>query len=411
MALSPSTLFDMTVSGHPWVMNRPFPAVLAALLLAASAATGWTETPTAFGELTGIARPSDIGIPPVGETKTVPACDGKCERELPASDIVAVLASYPEVARGVPVVGIGPNAGMPGQAVEWVPIPGGVFAMGAEGCTNNNGVKIALPIHDVQINGFEMSKTLVTVEQYQECVIQGQCTEPSTSVPQMAPEARVLCNWGKEGRQRHPVNCVDWKQANQYARFKGARLPSESEWEYAARSGGKKRNYPWGNEEPTCDKAVMYGNGDYGCGSGGTMPVCSKPAGNTDQGLCDMAGNVWQWVQNTYQDSYRGAPTDGGAFEAAGSRRVLRGGSLNGGPVFADGTQVTPVYAPHREVKILDLWSVQHRDNGKVISHLVTPARVVGTLRTHFRAPGDPGERRFDIGFRLARSAAQAALR
>ena len=59
------------------------------------------------------------------------------------------------------------------------------------------------------------------------------------------------------------------------------------------------------------------------------MPVCSKPAGNTVQGLCDMAGNVWQWVQDKHQNSYHGAPVDGTAFEGSGRGRVIRGGSFH----------------------------------------------------------------------------------
>jgi len=156
-----------------------------------------------------------------------------------------------------------------------------------------------------------MSKTDVTVEQYAECVIKGECTEPVTG---------DYCNWGKAGRQLHPVNCVDWNQAQAYAKFKGARLPSEAEFEYAATSGGRNQKYPWGNQEPTSELAVFNTNS--------TMPVCSKPNGNTAQGLCDMAGNVWQWVQDKYQDSYKGATVDGSAVEGTGSDRVIRGGSF-----------------------------------------------------------------------------------
>lgn len=181
------------------------------------------------------------------------------------------------------------------------------------------GFEDAKPVHEVSIKTFQMAKTAVTVAQYAECVIKGACTEPA---------AGEYCNWGKPGRGSHPVNCVDWNQAQAYAKFKGARLPSEAEFEYAATSGGKNQKYPWGNDEPTCDKAVMRGNGGYGCGTNSTMPVCSKPKGNTAQGLCDMSGNVWQWVQDKYQDSYKGAPIDGSAFEGAGSARVIRGGSF-----------------------------------------------------------------------------------
>jgi formylglycine-generating enzyme required for sulfatase activity len=215
----------------------------------------------------------------------------------------------------------------------------------------------ARPVHEVTIPTFQMSKTLVTVEQYAECVIKGGCTKPDTGNG---------CNWGQAGRQRHPINCVDWNQANQYAKFKGARLPSESEYEYAAKSGGKNQKYPWGNDD-TSDKAVIFGNTWPLNGLSGvimpgpaTMPVCSKPAGNTSQGLCDMVGNGWEWVEDTYQSSYVGAPTDGSAVETAGSDRVVRGGN--------------------------------HTDN------------VTGFLRVDFRDSGAPGIRLPYYGFRIASS-------
>jgi len=210
-----------------------------------------------------------------------------------------------------------PSTGAPAKPAEWVTISGGKFTMGTD--SGEEGFEDANPAHEVTVKTFQMAKTAVTVAQYAECVSKGACTEPGTS---------SYCNWGKTGLGSHPVNCVNWDQAQQYAKFKGARLPSEAEFEYAATSGGKNQKYPWGNDEPTCDKAVMYGNGGYGCGKNSTMPVCSKTAGNTAQGLCDMAGNVWQWVQDKYQDSYKGVPADGSASEGAGSGRVLRGGSF-----------------------------------------------------------------------------------
>jgi len=212
------------------------------------------------------------------------------------------------------VVGNDPEAGKPSKPVEFVPIDGGNFTMGTD-----NGAENATPIHEVTIKAFDISDTLVTVEQYEECVIKGKCEAAATG---------YYCNWGQKDRRRHPINCVNWKDANDFAAFKGARLPSEAEYEYAATSKGKNQPYPWGKDEATCEKAVMHGNGGYGCGSDGTMPVCSKPKGNTEQGLCDMVGNVWQWVGDTWHASYAGAPTDESAWQDAGSLRVLRGGSF-----------------------------------------------------------------------------------
>jgi len=238
---------------------------------------------------------------------------------------------------------------MSAQPVEFIAIPGGKFTMGTG--TNEKGFKDAKPPHEVVIKTFDLAKTAVTVEQYAECVMKGGCKEPA---------AGDSCNWGLADRQLHPVNCVSWAQANQYAKFMGARLPTEAEFEYAA-AGGRKQKYPWGNEEATCGKAVMSDSkGVFGCGTNATMPVCSKPAGNTAQGLCDMAGNVFQWVQDKYRDTYIGAPADGRAVEGAGPLRVMRGGSFN------------------------------------CVDAL--------PLRTGFRGRVDPGYRDAGIGFRLAKS-------
>lgn len=247
-------------------------------------------------------------------------------QSLDAKEALAEAGSFkvPDVLRVILagyVIANDPAAGKPGQAVEWVSISGGKFTMGTD--DGSEDFKDAKPIHEVTIKAFEMSKTLVTVEQYAECVIKGGCTEPATG---------GLCNWGKANRQRDPINCVDWNQANQYAKFKGARLPSESEYEYAATSGGKNQKYPWGNEEATCDRAVMHGNGGDGCGSGSTMPVCSKPAGNAKVSggeLCDMAGNVWEFTQDTWHSSYAGAPTDGSAWVEGAPSYLMRGGSFD----------------------------------------------------------------------------------
>ena len=192
--------------------------------------------------------------------------------------------------------------------IEWVTVTGGAYAMGGHQQISDAG-----PIHQVSIRTFQMARTLVTNRQYRACVEAGACTP-------------IAIQSGKH-RDDQPVVNVTWNQAAAFSRWVGGRLPSESEWEFAARSRGKNREYPWGNEPATCERAVIN-DGKWGCGHLEPWPVCSKLKGATDQGLCDMSGNANQWVQDLYHDSYAGAPADGAAWEnSADPRRVLRGGA------------------------------------------------------------------------------------
>ena len=208
----------------------------------------------------------------------------------------------------------------------WVTICGGTYQMGStEGSSNET------PIHTVTVPTFEMLATEVTVTQYGQCPNPGDCSDPNTG---------GSCNWNAGGYEGHPVNCVDWQQAVDFCEWVGGRLPSESEWEYAARSGGQDIDYPWGDDEATCDYAVMDDDThSSGCDTGRTWAVCGKsPDGDTDQGLCDMSGNVWEWVQDWYHSDYETpccAPDDGSAWEdPSGSDRVVRGGGIGNGADF-----------------------------------------------------------------------------
>ena len=244
--------------------------------------------------------------------------------------------------------------------VTWVSIPGGTFQMGSG---ENSDEK---PAHSVTVRAFQMAKTEVTFKQYNACVAAGAC--PAAHVDDGSCYVWDGSSW-KQGTlpsnfrgDDQPVVCVDWSQAQAFAKWSGGRLPTEAEWEYAARGGGKDRKYPWGDETANCSRAVMSDGGN-GCGRGTTWPVCSKTAGNTPQGLCDLAGNVWEWVQDWYHSSYGGAPSDGSAWEnPAGSGRVIRGGG----------------------------WS-----------------SVASNVRAAYRSSYDPGSRYLNLGFRLARSPAR----
>jgi len=201
--------------------------------------------------------------------------------------------------------------------IRWIRIPGGTYQMGSI-----EGKNVEMPIHQVSVADFEMAATEVTVAQYEKCVRAGKCLEPEST--------QNHCNWGKPGFENHPVNCVDWNRASAFAAWVGGRLPTEAEWEYAARAGGRDQTYPWGESPATCTLAVMKDSTGRGCGREGTWPVCSKPDGNTLHGLCDMAGNVWEWVSDWFGD-YSSRSVSNPEGPDSGSRRTYRGGSWHYG--------------------------------------------------------------------------------
>lgn len=199
-------------------------------------------------------------------------------------------------------------------------IPAGSFWMGCNSAVDNDCDSDESPYHEVTLSGYYIDKTEVTVDDYADCVTAGACTAPST--------ASSYCNWEVSGKGNHPVNCVNWSQAGEYCTWAGKRLPTEAEWEKAAR-GTDGRKYPWGNEDATCEYAVMDDGGN-GCGTDSTWNVCGKsPAGDSPYGLCDMSGNVWEWVSDWYDSGYyTNSPASNPTGPVSGSGRVVRGGSL-----------------------------------------------------------------------------------
>lgn len=202
-----------------------------------------------------------------------------------------------------------------------VEIPSGNFHMGDLTGTVDSSEK---PVHQVKLNGFKLMKHEVTFAQYDLYADATGQSKPSDII------------WGRANR---PVINVNWNQAEAYAKWLSQttglkfRLPSEAEWEYAAR-GGTTAAYSWGN--PIGSNLVGINNANCdGCGSEWdgtkTAPVGSFKA--NPFGLKDMHGNVWEWVQDCWNDSYLGAPDNGNAWQSGDcSRRVLRGGSWNYSP-------------------------------------------------------------------------------
>lgn len=205
-------------------------------------------------------------------------------------------------------------------------LPTGTFQMGGEDRTS-----LAVPVHPATVTAFCLDRTEVTVAAYERCVRARACTAPNRSrLSQDDREPSQLCNWGRRDRAEHPVNCVDHAQAEAYCRFAHARLPTEQEWEFAAR-GTSNRSYPWGNADPDATRANQRDDAPPPeDGFLETAPVGHFAAGATPEGVLDLAGNVREWTADWFLGPYSVTlPTNGRDYEALRLRDhwVLRGGS------------------------------------------------------------------------------------
>jgi len=209
--------------------------------------------------------------------------------------------------------------------ISFSSIPAGCFDMGD---AFNEGDANELPVHNVCISAFELSIYETTNAQYKACVDAGGCTAPDYT-----SSATRFPYYENSAYDYYPVIYVDWGQAKTFCEWVGGRLPTEAEWEYAARGGLAGKRYPWGDDPPTCTPEADNGAQYESCSPNDTLEVGSFAANG--YGLYDIAGNVWEWVNDWYgSDYYSSSPPSDPTGPSSGSYRVLRGGCWNSNPYY-----------------------------------------------------------------------------
>jgi formylglycine-generating enzyme required for sulfatase activity len=248
------------------------------------------------------------------------------------------------------VSGCGPDSSLgdtwtrPADGMVMVYVPDGEFEMGSDNddldymmqlCKEYYGdcfrgwFKNEQPVHTVALDGFWIDRTEVTNAQYRQCVEAERCDPPAES---SSPTGDLY--YGNSTYDDYPVVYVSWHQAADYCEWADARLPTEAEWEYAAR-GPEGRVFPWGDTFDAtrvnyCDANCDFGwaDGSVDDGYGYTAPVGSYPDGVSWCGALDLAGNVWEWVADWYDAAYYGrSSSQNPPGPSSGQERVRRGAS------------------------------------------------------------------------------------
>jgi formylglycine-generating enzyme required for sulfatase activity len=253
------------------------------------------------------------------------------------------ISPWPSAPTAFPTVDAS-KAPSPGMVL----IPAGPFQMGS-----NQGKADEKPVHTVTMSSFLIDVYEVTNANYARCVSAGRCPAPVSKSSNTRPDY-----YGNGAYANYPMVNVSWNEATTYCQWRGARLPTEAEWEKAGRGGLSNNGYPWGDTKPICVSDINNGAQFSDCGAEDTLAV-----GNFRQngyGLFDMAGNVYEWVNDWYgQNQYGVLQNFNPSGPPSGENKVVRGGSWN---------------------------------------------TIVTNLRVTDRAQFNPASRKVDLGFRCAAS-------
>jgi formylglycine-generating enzyme required for sulfatase activity len=221
--------------------------------------------------------------------------------------------------------GIGTTQVSAKDGMVLVYVPAGSFLMGstdAEIAQSQIKYDVSVfdnekPQHTVYLDAYWIDRTLVTNAQYARCVQAGKCSPPQSTKSHTRDSYYDNAQYAN-----YPVIYVTWDDAKYYCAWAGRRLPTEAEWEKAAR-GTDRRFYPWGNQAPNTSLT------NFDMNVGDTTEVDKYPAGASPYGALDMAGNVWQWVADWYGENYyKNSPERNPTGPGSGSSRVPRGGAF-----------------------------------------------------------------------------------
>lgn len=207
-----------------------------------------------------------------------------------------------------PAYAIGSTWTRPSDDMLMVYVPEGNFSMGSD-----NGAPDEQPVHTVYLDAYWIDKTEVINAMYAQCVQAGACGAPTSSQSHSHSSY-----FGNARYDNYPVIYMNWDDAQSYCKWVRVRLPTEAEWEKAAR-GSDGRIYPWGNSIPSSSRANFA--------SPDTTAVGSYPSGASPYGALDMAGNVWEWMNDWFDASYYPGPSSNPQGAGPRSTRVIRGGS------------------------------------------------------------------------------------
>ncbi len=228
--------------------------------------------------------------------------------DAPSTDVAVADVAAADVAAADVAADVAIDGGAPPCVAGAAFIAAGSFMMGSDLLAFPRPI----PVHLVSLSAFCIDVTEVTAAAYAACVSTSRCAPADSAAG---------CNGTAPARAMHPINCVDWAQARAYCQSRGGDLPTEAQWEFAAR-GPAMRDFPWGADATAA--------ATYACWSGGrtsTCPVHTHPLGDTPTGVADLAGNVREWVLDWYTAVYSLTPVMDPTGASSGTERVRRGGS------------------------------------------------------------------------------------